>query len=293
MSFQQWNSRQLITITAFVLAVVAGPPRDAFASVAYRVWFFDDVYETYEAGDITQGLSPLLNPPAWACGMWFDNPSYYRWVDGYGGTISSANLSQDVTVWITKGGCPDSFSIVKGNQVLMPPPGTSYMEITMPSGVGYGARWIDENGEWPFCDGCAVADELTSFPQDINRIDLTLSAYLTVSASVLQTRTQTTVAPTISALSGAVGAIRARISKGITARRQSPLGDHEPTVRRLEDATVRGLADAERQLDSCASFATQTRYDDAFIACTQSERSLQAAQSLLRSLQSTLNPPPR
>jgi hypothetical protein len=291
----RWSTRQLFAIAALALGITAGSSRGAFASIDYRVWIFDDVYETYQTGDITDGNAPLLSPPDWACGMWFDNPSYYRWVDGYGNTISSANLNDEVTVWVEKPGCPEDFSIVHGNGVIGPPAGASYMEITFPSGGGggtvvyYGARWVDENGEWPFCDGCAVADEMTLLRLDIDAIDVNLSAFRTVSESLLVARLQPGMGGALASLAADIGRRRLAVSQKVAARRSVTLTDYEKTVRPQEDAALRGLAEAKAQLDSSAALARQKRFGDAFIACTLATRSLEAAQSALRALQLTFS----
>jgi hypothetical protein len=294
MSARHWNIRRLFAIAALALGLTAGFSGRAFASIHYRVWFFDDVYETYQMGDITDGNAPLLSPPDWACGMWFDSPSYYRWVDGYGNTISSANFNDEVTVWVSKPGCPEDFSIVHGNDVIGHPAGASYMEITFPSDAGsstvtyYGARWVDENGEWPFCSGCAAANELTILRLDIDAIDVNLSAFRTVSSSLLVARVQPGMSAALASLAADIGRRRATVSQKVSARRGVPLTGYETVVRPLEDAALRRLAGAKAQLDSSAALAKQKRFADAFIACTLAAQSLEAAQSALRGLQFAL-----
>ena len=289
----RWSTRQLFAIAVLALGITAGTSSRALANIHYRVWYFDDVYETYQTGDITDGNAPLLSPPDWACGMWFDNPSYYRWVDGYGNTISSANFNDEVTVWISKPGCPEDFSIVHGNNVIGHPAGASYMEITFPSEAGgagvtyYGARWVDEMGEWPFCDGCAVADEMTILRLDLDAIDVNLSAFRTISASMLIARLQPGMSSALASLAAEIGRRRTTVSQKVSARRSAPLKDYETIVRPLEDAALRKLAGAKTQLDSSAAFARQKRFGDAFIACTLAAQSLEAAQSALRALQLT------
>ena len=69
----------------------------------YRVWYFDDNFNTYNEGDVTDGLTKLI-PPAWACGILFYDPSYYRWVNSNGNNIGDGNFNKDVRVWLGQAG---------------------------------------------------------------------------------------------------------------------------------------------------------------------------------------------
>lgn len=295
MSGRHWNTRQRLAIAALVLGIMAGSASRALANnVHYRVWYFDDVFETYEPGDITDGSAPLLYPPDWACGMWFDSPSYYRWVDGYGNTMSSANFNDEVTVWIPKPGCPEDFSIVHGNHVIAHPPGASYMEITFPPGGGggtvtyYGARWVDSNGQWPvcFCDG---ADDFAQLPQEIDLLDVNLSALLTVSESLLNARLQPGAGSAVASLAAEIGRRQQSVSQKVAARRSVPLTDYEKMIRPLEDAALLGLAEAKALLDSGAALAKLKRFGESLIFCTLAARRLETTQSVLTQIQSTFS----
>ena len=276
-------TRHRLTIAALVVLLSAG---SASASVAqYRVWYFDAVYETYETGDITAGSSPLYVAPGWACTMRVNDPSYYRWVNEYGGTISSANGEDHITIAVPNPGCP-GFSVHHGNQPLLPPEGASYLEIT----TSYSHDWLDENGGWPHCGNCTVGDEVTNYPQHTHVLDITLSAHRTVSETVLNQRQQAGVANTIASLAASVARLRLVVSQEIAARRRlAPLADREKSVRVLEDAALRTLASAKRQLDSCAAGAREWRFGDAFVSCTLGGEGLASAHSLLGTLQFALD----
>ena len=298
MSHPHWNAgcRALIT-GLLVLVVTATSSVSAFANVHYRVWFFDDMYEIYEEGDITQGTAPLLTPPWWACGLRLYDPQQYRWVDSYGGTIDVAvNATKNITVWVSKPGCPQGFTIVHGNQTLSyepgpEDPGASYLEIAIPDFSKYGIRWVDENGEWPICGDCAVADAVTSLPRDSDSIGGNLSAFATVAGSLLNPRTQPGVLPAIAGLTAELERHQLAYASDVAARRRYPLGEYEGWIRALEDAALRGLADARRQLDSCIALAAQGRFGDAFIACTAGGESLEATKSLIQTAQFTFELP--
>lgn len=275
------NTRRHLAVAALVVGLTASSASNAFAD--YRVWFFDAVYETYEMGDITAGNSPLYVAPGWACTMRVNDPSYYRWVDEYGGTISSANGEDHITIGVANIGCP-GFSLQHGNQPLLPPEGASYLEIT----TSFGHNWLDADGGWPDCGHCTIADEFTNLPQHTHYLNMTLSAHRTVSDTVLNERTQGGVAETIASLSTSVARLRLAVSQDVAARRRlAPLADREKSVRVLEDAALRTLATAKRQLDSCATGAREWRFGDAFVACTLGGQGLQSAQSLLHTLQFT------
>ena len=274
-------ARRSLASAAFVVGLIASSASPAFA--AYRVWFFDTVYETYEIGDITAGSSPLYVAPGWACTMRINDPSYYRWVNEYGGTISDADGDHHITIGVSNPGCP-GFTVRHGNQPLLPPEGASYLEIS----TGYGHDWLDVNGGWPDCGNCVVADEVTNIQRHTHSLDSTLQAHRTVSEAVLNARTQAGVGDTIASLAAAVARLRLSVSQEVAARRRiAPLADREKSIRVLEDAALRTLATAKRQLDSCALGAREWRFDDAFLGCTLGGHGLEAARSLLHTLQFT------
>ena len=99
--------RSLVRIWLLTVMAVAGVSATAQASAHHRVWYFDDNFNTYNAGDVTDGWTKLV-PPAWACGILFYDPSYYRWVNSDGVTIDDGNFNKNVRVWMGKPGCSES-----------------------------------------------------------------------------------------------------------------------------------------------------------------------------------------
>ena len=234
-------------------------------------------------GDITDGNAPLYVAPGWACKMRVNDPSYYRWVDEYGGTIASSNGSGDVIIRVPNPGCA-AFGVLDGNQPLLPPEGASYLEIT----TSHGHDWLDENDEWPDCGNCAVADEITDFPHHTHYLDFTLSAHRTVLEAVLNVRTQSGAADAIASLAGSVAGLRLTVSQDVAARRRlAVLSDREKSVRTLEDGALRTLDSSRRQLDSCAALTRESRFGEAFVSCTLGGHEMESAQSLLHALQSS------
>ena len=253
------------------------------ASAEYRVWFFDNLYETYEMGDITDGSSPLYVAPDWACKMRVNDPSYYRWVNEYGETLDSDDDLADIIIRVPNLGCA-AFGVLNGNQPLLPPEGASYLEIT----TSHGHDWLDADDGWPDCGGCAVADEITDFPHHTHYLNFTLSAHRTVLEAVVNERTQSGAADAIVALAGTVAQLRLSVSQDVAARRRLVvLSGREGSIRPLEDAALRTLDNSRRQLDSCAARAREWRFGDAFISCTLGGHDLESAQSLLQALQFT------
>jgi hypothetical protein len=281
-------SRRVMAIAALTLVMIGATSQDALAMYKYRVWFYDDVFEIYEEGDITYGSAPLAVPPDWACGMWFKDPSYYRWVGEYGNTISSHDFSHDVDVWLSKGGCP-GFSIEHGNNTLSPPSGAHYLEIS----TWYAGRWVDEEGKWPFCDGCAVATGFALTRLHIGGIDVSLSTFDTMTAALLVPRTRTGVAGSLSTLSRSIASLQSAVASDVSVRRRTALGPHEAVVRQLEDGALRAFAEARAQLELCAGAAAQQRFTDSHVACTVGRGGLASAQAQLSAIVEILERPGR
>jgi hypothetical protein len=279
----------VIVRIALVVAALAAAPGSAAANVNYRVWFSDDVLDTFEWGDLSIDHT-LLPPPAWACGIRIHDTIRMRQVDSLGATVNSFDFFLwDAIVWLPIPGCPEPFKIggEMGYWLASSFQGTSYLEITRASG-GLGARWIDANGEWPDCDGCANADDLTVLPQQADALDLQASEVVTLSASLLGATTQARVDAALSTLAGTISARRRLLADGIVRRRQVSLGVYEAAVRPLEDAALGTVAAAARHVESAASLARQRRFSDAFVAATVGGRHLASAQGLLRTIQDTL-----
>ena len=93
MARPEWTTaRSLVIGNLLAVAAVAVFSTAAQASADYRVWYFDDNFNTFNAGDVSDGFTKLV-PPAWACGIVFDDPSYYRWVDSYGVNVGDGNFN--------------------------------------------------------------------------------------------------------------------------------------------------------------------------------------------------------
>jgi hypothetical protein len=243
----------------------------------YRVWYFDDVYESFNEGDVSDGTTKLT-PTSWACGLRFDNPSYYRWVDGYGSTMSSGNLSKDVHVWMPLPGCPQNEPLIEyhdGSHTFAHPPGASYMEISTHDGV----YWIDEEGGWPSCNPCNAFDD---FQYVFNPVDWDIfeSSVATLKTLLLNTRVQARLATPIAQARADVSHLTMTFTATVQARRRTPLADREATVRSLEDAAARLLASAQKRLSVCSDAAKAYQFADAYAACDRASLDLQSARSL-------------
>jgi hypothetical protein len=269
--------------------ILTGSPNAAEASAAYNVWYFDDVFDTFTEGDISDGWTKLV-PPAWACGLRFYDPSYYRWVNGYGGTISSEDFAKDVTVWIPKPGCPGDLSIeyTDGSQSFPHVPGASYMEIT----TNYAVVWVDEDGGWPPCDACVGPGEITYFPEEVDWASLAVSAFKTTAPFLLDARTRSGAIGAVGQLLLQIRAIYPALQAQIADRRRlHPLGDREQSVQTLENAALRGVFDSVRLLEGCSSLSRAGRFVEAYAVCTLAGDSMDAAGSLIQTAQYTFQQP--
>ena len=280
-----------IRICLLVLTAVAGFSSTAHAMADYRVWYFDDNFDTYNEGDVTDGLTKLV-PPEWACGILFYDPSYYRWVNSNGNNIGDGNFNKDVRVWLGKPGCSESLGIEYSDDSQSFPhvAGGSYMEIS----THYGFSWINDEGGWPFCDYCVAPGGLTYFQDHIDWAHIVASEFMTVKPSLLDGRLRSHSIVAIEQLGKNVAALFPQLRAEVVRRRSvHPLKDREPSVRALEDAALTNLYQAIRMVSGCLSQAKLGRFADAYAACTVGGEHLDAADSLVRSAQSTFQLPPR
>ena len=241
---------------------------------------------------ITDGWTKLV-PPAWACGILFYDPSYYRWVNSDGNNIGDGNFNKDVRVWTGKPGCSESLGIeYSDNSQSFPRQiGGNYMEIS----TNYGFSWINDEGGWPTCgDACVGPDELRYFPDRVDWAHIVASEFMTVSLSLLDSRLRSRSVKAIGQLSQHVAALLPDLYAQILKRRSvHVLGDLETPVRALEDASLFNLYYATRLVSSCQSQAQLGRFSDAYASCTMGGEFLDDADSLVHSAQSTFQKPPR
>ncbi|UXI67746.1 hypothetical protein [Tahibacter amnicola] len=273
-----------ILSSALTLAMMAIGTAQA-GNVDYRVWYFDDD-GFHQEGDISYGPGPALVRPSWACGRRVGSPDYYRWVDGYGNTMSSANLSQDVHVWLPGKGCPYNALTIKyrdGSQTFAHQPGASYMEISTSSGGG----WIDAQGKIPACN-C-----LPNFPIKVSaNWKLVPSISSSLKADLADPRRQTRVLAALRDLQYRMDELGTSLGERIAQRRRSPLGDREQSVQSVENAATDALALAAREASLCTDAAGSRQYTLAYAACGRAEAAVAVADRLAEEVQSVIAPQP-
>lgn len=280
-----------IRICLLALLAVAGFSSTAHAMADYRVWYFDDNFNTYNEGDITDGWTKLV-PPDWACGILFYDPSYYRWVDSNGVNIGDGDFNKNVRVWIGKPGCSEDLAIEYSDGSLSFPheSGGSYMEIS----THYAFQWINDDGGWPTCGECVGPNTLTYFPDDVGWAQIVVNEFKTVKPSLLDTRLRSRSVSAIEALGKDVAALRPALRAEVIGRRKThSLEELEPSVRALEDAALVNLYYASQLVSSCLDLAKAGRFSDAYAACSVGEDRVDAADFLIWSARYTFQRPSR
>ena len=135
-------------------------------------------------------------------------------------------------------------------------------------------------------------DELTYFPDHIDWAHIVASEFKTVKPSLLDLRLRSRSVKAIDQLGKNVAALFPALRAQVVSRRTVHLlADLEPSVRALEDAALANLYDASRLVSSCLAQAKLGRFADAYAACTVGGERLDAADSLVRSAQSTFQRP--
>lgn len=279
----------IVTLCA-TLSALAMSSSPAFAD--YRAWYAPwDYVGDFEPGDISEDYSEM-DPPAGACGLRIGDPSYYRWTDDVGGTVTSADLYKDVIIWVDNPGtaCSRPFSVryADDSNTFSPPVTAVAMEIS----TNYAVHWVKDNGDYLYtCGSCAVSDDMVLGPTDNIWSLATVSAFKAVSGSLDDPRRQPEAAQAVAALTQQVMRLQALLQKQLTDRRRTTLGDLEPAVRALEDAAARSLAAARTSADTCDVLARQTRYIEAFAACTSAGDDVEDSDSLMRTAWFLYHPP--
>lgn len=249
----------------------------------YRVWYFDD-NGFHQEGDISTGPGASLLQPAWACGRRFTSPDYYRWVDEYGNTMSSANFNKDVHVWLPGPGCPYNTVTIEyrdHSQTFPHQPGASYMEISTSSGGG----WINAQGKIPACN-C-----LPDFPIKFNaNWSLVPSISVSLRADLADPRRQSVIQPALRDLQTRIGDLAASLADRVALRRRTLLDDREASVRALEDSALNALALASRDAAQCTSAAANRQYATAYVACGRAEANVVTASTLADAIEEAIAP---
>ncbi|HSX61564.1 MAG TPA: hypothetical protein VLF18_15290 [Tahibacter sp.] len=266
------------TLTLMMMAI-------GTAHADYRVWYFDDD-GFHQEGDISAGSGPALVRPGWACGRRFSSPDYYRWVDGYGNTMSSANFNEDVHVWVPGNGCPHNSLTIEyrdHSQTFAPPLGASYMEISTHAGGG----WINAQGKIPACN-C-----LPNFPIKLHaNWNLVPSISASLRADLADPRRQSLILPALRDLQTQVGDLNASLADRVALRRRTPLSDREASVQATENAALGALASASRDAAQCVAAAANRQYTTAYVACGRAESGIAVASRLADAIQDAIDPQP-
>lgn len=213
------------------------------ASAEYKVWYDDNINGFYEYGAISAGNTKLV-PPAWACGMRFTNPDYYRWVGDI--PYVSGDFTRNVHVWIPKPGCPQPAQILieyqDHSRTFSPAPNTHYFGITTHAA----ANWINAQGKIPACNCLPNFDYKVASP---SWKVLPLS-FDDVKAQVLDPNRRSTAHIALRALRNEVDRLGTELEGQIALRRRTNLPDREASVRALEDGAARHIALATIHLDN-------------------------------------------
>ena len=287
---QSHGARAALTTTVLTLSALVMSAAPAAAD--YRAWFADwDYIGDFQPGDISDDLVEM-DPPAGACGFRITDPSYYRWTDDVGNTVTSHDLYGDVIIWIDEPGCPHPFSVRYADDSHtfgLPGGGAVAMEIS----TNYSAYWVNENGYYlvtcgDLCDG---PDKFTvEPPEDIWPL-LTVSAFKAVSASIADPRRQSATIAAIGGLSRQVAELQTLLQKQIAERRRTPVAGIEASLRGLEDAASRALAAARAAASPCEAHARRGAYADAFVACTAAGAHVEQTVELKRTAWFVSHPP--
>ncbi|QDH70123.1 hypothetical protein [Marilutibacter alkalisoli] len=250
----------------------------ANADASYKAWYVDDNNGYFEYGDLAEGNTKLTIPNS-ACGRRWTLPSYYRWVDQYGNTISSADLYSTVEIWVPKAGCPNGNELVfqtQAGHVYEPALGTHYLQLYS----NYGSSWIGADGKHLSClPGCVP---LGGWGYKVNNhswgnVELLLEDIKQALPDGDTRRADALLAEARKRLPELTRQIDTRIQE----RRRTQLDGFERYISSVEDAASRNLqVSAKRLLDCQGNLATRS-LEKAYAGCSQALDTLRHAGALL------------
>ena len=288
-------TRTIFTLSLAALALV-GVSTNASAAT-YRVWYYDDDFNTYSPGDVSVGWVKFV-PPWWACTLKIYWADHYAWIGDYSNVIASGDPLHDVTVSLPRPGCPEdgaatdenSHIVVRdGNTEIEFESGTHYLEITGDELMAL--NWLDENGSNHACGfGCATAPVGFKY--------LGAKGYQLISAGRSFDWQQTMLLlPAMQKVREAAARMRQQITLlsmdipgQIAIRRRSNLGDWEAGARALEDAALARLAEASRRIAEVDAFAAQQKPTSAYVSADLGSEAIAAVSELLRAAEASFPP---
>lgn len=250
--------------STFALGLVLGSFASAAGAADFRVWYYDsDPNAPHQPGDISYGPGPALVKPNWACGLRINDPSYYRWVREVPfAQLPSADLNQDLQVWLPGPGCPYSAVTIKyrdGSQTFAYPGSRDYMEITS----DHGNNWINAQGKVPACN-C-----LPNFPYKINSNawHVVPNAFADLKNAIRDPRLQRQAAAIAADLQQRIDALVLEFSDRVALRQRTDLGDREASQRGMEMQSLDLMAAVQHHFVGCTQAIYRLSVDGSYPEC--------------------------
>ncbi len=250
------------------------------ASAAYRAWFAPwDYVGDFDEGDVSEDFTMMV-PPAGACGLRMNDPSYYRWTTTYDNTVSSADFTKDVIIWVDRPACSRPFSVRYADDSHT---FTHADVISMELFTNYAVHWVNDSGNYLYtCNACTTAADFAVVPPDDDFSVLTATAFKAIGTTIVDPRRQFGVSAAIGGLAREVTQLQQLLQQRIADRRRGTLALVEASVRSLEDAATAALSSALAGTNRCDALVRQGAYSTAFVACTGAGHDVEHSQSLMR-----------
>jgi hypothetical protein len=278
------------------MVVLLGVSTQASAAT-YRIWYYDDDFNTYSPGDVSVGWVKFV-PPAWACTLKIYWPDHYSWIGDYANVIEAGNLNQHVTVSLPRPGCPidgaatdENGGIVvrEGNTEIQFELGTHYLDID--GNEDMALNWLDENGSNHACGfGCATPPVGFKYLNPKSFQLVSLGRNFDWQQTMLLLPAVQNVREAAARMKTTLAGLDAEVRGQIAIRRRSNLGDWEAGVRALEDGALARLSEAGRRIVELDTFAAQQKLTSAYVSSDLGSDSITAASELLRAAVSSFPP---
>jgi len=242
-------------------------------SADYDVWYDSETH--HQEHQIYNG-NTLLSPPSWACARKFTNPSYYRHLNTYHGTLDSADFSKDIYVWIPKPGCPytnESFiEYVDGSQSFPPPVGAIAIEIS----TNYSSRWVDEDGRWPYCLNCSAS---SSFTLEIPKWDRLVGEIAILKMAIIE-KDMVKFDDAVARINPLLSSFEKEMDSSARTANSKRSREDLLRLKNIETGALSQLSMASKQLDQCVS---ENASDSAYRSCDMVINYLHKFKSLWQS----------
>lgn len=281
------NTRTFVRSLSTLLVIVAGSPMAATHDYFVHTEPYNPNGFQQQPWSITVDWlgGNELTPPDDACGMRFEGDWLLKWHSDAYGLVDNIPADGEADVWLPQPGCGAWSSVVvepAGGPLYSPPYDfAGYIQVY---GKGY---WINANGEKLVYlhQPCHPMPECILGPQGFVRNGWSDGMgypiqQIKFAVDLLDSRTSKAIVQ-IERATDAVDKAAEQLKYQLEQRRRYDTGSLERSIRQLEDAASRNVAEARRALAECSAAVEVGDSETTNRACNTALLKMQTARTVL------------